>query len=479
MPIRSSTQANFDRVLRGLRFNLAKLVVSQEQIATGRRILRPSDDATGTSRVLSFNRQLAGTDRFLQAVGLGRSVVDAGAVALESASAGIAEAREHLLQGMNGTLSQNDRDAIASEIELLRQSMLELANGHSGGRALFGGTSSDSDPWEAVRTGGLERVLYRGNDGEQRIRVGDGVEVAITIPGSEIFGALEPEGTRFVGTTGASSGVTADEAVGYEYLTLRHDSTDPGQLATAGVALANGGADDTILGDQALVIDAGAGTVRLGDGPVRTLPSPGDPGAADFVLENAAGGELHLDFTGFAGASYTGVVSGAGSASLDGTTFAPVDFTSDDVRLSNAGSGNTVHVDATTITRAGRDLVHFEGTVNLFDALQGIADDLRNPDGLPQTEVVERLNVWLGELDRNHESLLVALGGLGSRSERLSSTESRLTGVQLQLESLRSEVLDTDFSEAALDMARAQQGLELAQATGVRLLQTNLLNFLG
>ncbi len=478
MPVRATTNSNFQRVLSGLRFNLSQLVLRQEQVATGRRILRPSDDPAGTSRVLSFNRQLASASRFIDAIGIGRSILDTGAVALEAGSGALAEARETLIQGMNGTLAPEDRQALATEIDLIRLGLLENANARSGERTLFGGATAGQGAYESRSIGGRERAIYIGSNEQQFIRIGDGVDVAITTPGSSIFSREAGAGAVFAGLTGAQPGSTANEGSGYEYLTLRHDTTIAGTIGTVGLALAGAGANDTFLGPQTLDVDPVAGTVSFGGGPARSIPQAGDPDLANFVVENPAGGELHLDFTGYTGTSFNGTVDATGSISIDGTTFTALNLADQNIQLVHPESGNVIHVDATGVTRAGRELVSFSGKVNAFDALQGMADDLRNVDGLDHTELLGRLDIWLDEVDRNHENLLVGLGGLGSRSERLTNTEDRLQGMRTQVEILRSQELDIDFAEAALEMARAQQQLEIAQASGVRLLQTNLMNFL-
>ena len=49
---------------------------------------------------------------------------------------------------------------------------------------------------------------------------------------------------------------------------------------------------------------------------------------------------------------------------------------------------------------------------------------------------------------------------------------------RVETQGLLSGVEDADFSQVVLDMTRAEQTLELAQATSVRLLSTSLLNFL-
>ena len=478
MPLRISTSSNYQRVLNGLRFNLSSLVRAQEQVSTGRRILRPSDDPSGTARVLSFNRQISSTDRFINAIGLGRSVVDTGAVALENGSGILAEVRQNLIQGMNGTLSPQDRNALANEIELLRDEMIGIANTRSGERNLFGGTQSGDAPWVDQVIGGITRAVYTGNDEEQSVRIGNGVEIAITVSGAEAFAKNDGTGPIYSGLTGVSKGTTGDEGQGYEYLTLRNDGTTASTLPSSGVTLANGGAGDTILGSNTLVIDTAAGTVQLGNGPARPIPTSGSGDLADFEIANESGGVAHLDFSAYGGGNFTGTLSGAGSISIDGSSFTAIDFSETDQELTHPDSGNTLHVNLTGVNRAGVELATFGGEVNVFDALQGIADDLRNGDNLSPNELTDRLGMWLTEVDRGHNNLLVSLGSLGSRSERMTQTEGKLEGVQLQLQSLRSEELDVDISEAALDLARAQQSLELAQASGARLLQTNLLNFL-
>ena len=217
-----------------------------------------------------------------------------------------------------------------------------------------------------------------------------------------------------------AGGTTADQGTGAEYLTLRHDATNLGTLGSVGIALVNGGAGDTLLGTNGLTIDPTAGTIQLGSGPVVSLPSPSDADYADFVVENEKGGELHLDLTAWTGAAFSGNVVGDGSISLDGTSFTALTFTETDLELRNDATGTILHVDTTGVRVAGNELVTFDGTTNVFDLMQGIAEDLRNADGLDPSQVLTRLNLRLGELDRNHENVLVSAGTLGSRSRRLT-----------------------------------------------------------
>jgi flagellar hook-associated protein 3 FlgL len=84
----------------------------------------------------------------------------------------------------------------------------------------------------------------------------------------------------------------------------------------------------------------------------------------------------------------------------------------------------------------------------------------------------------LGELDRNQDDLLVGLGKLGAASQRIEVAESRLQDLRVTVEGLVSNVEDADYAQVALDLQRAEQTLQLAQATGARLMQQTLLNYL-
>lgn len=468
-PTQASTSA---QIRRGLMINLSKLVVAQQQVATGKRILKPSDDPVGAALAQSFERALGSSGRYRGAIESGRTMVDVASSQLLDATGLLTEARALLLQGLNGPLEAKDRSLLAGDIRLMRDRMIDIANRQVGDRFLFAGTAGGAAPY--TEEGG--QVVYRGNGEAQSLLVGRDTRVETTVPGDRIFSQRSSTGLAFSGLTGIAAGSSASQGAGAVELQLRHDATT-GTLG-AGLAFAGGGASDTILGDHALTVDAAAGTVQLGTGPVLRIPQPGDADVADFVVTSAGGAELHLDFSAFTGANVDTTVHGDGSVSLDGTSFTALSFTETDLQLTDPARGVVLHLDATGVQRAGPELVQFGGTVDVFEVLAGIAEDLENGAGLSHADLQQRLGLWLGELDRNHDNVLLATGSLGSRSQRLSRMEEALLESESQVQGLLSSVEDADFSQVVLDMTRAEQTLELAQATSVRLLNNSLLNFL-
>lgn len=475
MTIRPTQTTSYDLVRAGLARNMAKLLALQGQVASGKRIQKPSDDPTGAAGVLALRGRLGEVGRWLTGAAQGAPLMQAASSAVGEAGEILARARELAMSGLNGTLSDQDRASLAAEVELLRDRLLEVGNTEDGGSALFGGAGSAGAPFSVVTSGGVERVVYRGSSEARAVPIGEGSVVPAVLPGDDVFASSDPAGAQYVGVTGAKRGSSADEGSGYLYLHVRHDATTA--TLGGGIALAGGGAADTLLGSRALVVDPAAGTATLGGGEPVAIPA--GAAASDVVVRDEHGAEVHLDFSAWDGSAVTGTVAGSGSISIDGTTWTALDLSSGDVELSDATTGTIVHVDATGIVRAGTDLVTFTGTVNAFDVLQGLIDDLRDVHGLDDAELQDRLSARLPELDRNHDRLQLTQAVLGGRLAEVADVEERLEALDVDLRERISKLEDVDLADAVLELTRAEQTLQLAQATGARLLRTTLLDYLG
>lgn len=473
--MRPSQIGIFNQVQSDLMQHLSSLIRSQEQIASGKRILRPSDDATGTGIAMLLRRQISEVSGYRSAAGSGKPFLEGAVVNLQEGSMLLQQVREDLMLAMTGTLSDQDRVLLADEIDSLRSGLLDIGNAKWGERFLFSGTATDEPPFVEVRGGEGARANYMGTSEHPSVTLGTGVEVETGLAGNSVFGGGLVDSVTIKGVSGARIGSSANYGEGYQPLRVRHDATT-GALG-AGIAFAAAGADDTILGAHALTVDTTAGTIQLGTGPPVQIPNP-LTGASNVVLEDEDGSEVHLDFTGFTGVDFTTTLVGDGSISLDGSSWSTLDFVATDLELVHDSDGSVVHVDTTQITRASDDVVIFKGSANLFDTLEGIVADLRRTDEFTQQELNARLGARLEEFDRGHEQVISSLTRLGSRSARLDGADARLASVELELQGRLSMTEDIDLGQAALEMARTQQSLEVVQAAGARLLQQTLLNYL-
>ncbi|MEZ5975002.1 MAG: flagellar hook-associated protein FlgL [Planctomycetota bacterium] len=473
MSLRPTQSANFDQISAGIRRNLLALVRAQEQVSTGKRILRPSDDGVGTAISMSLTRQRSGVEAHLTGVHSVQPVMATSTMELESASDLLAEARSLVLQALNGTMAPSDRAAIADQIDQISDAVLEVANTRFGDRYLFGGTETAKPPFVEDNQTQESYVSYRGNNNQQRIRIGKGTTVDLNLPGNQIFGGDQFESLGFSGQTGLKAGDDASSGSGYMRLYTRTASVTGANVA--GIAMSTAGGT-TILGSHQLAVDGANRTVRLGNGPTKQIPTPAPN---NLTLLDGDGSIAVIDFTGWTGAFVTTTLVGQGEISTDNQTWQPMDVFSSNVEVHDATTGNLLHLNARDTRKAGQELVVFKGATNLFDSLRGISADLRAMDDGDNTPEMARLNLRFEELIDGHERLLSGLGKLGSRHQRLNSTESRLQDLSTQLAGLVSEATDVDISQAVLDLQQAEQTLQLTQATGARLMQQSLLNYLG
>ena len=108
----------------------------------------------------------------------------------------------------------------------------------------------------------------------------------------------------------------------------------------------------------------------------------------------------------------------------------------------------------------------------VFDVLIGIRDDLRNRAQASLSE--DRLD----ELDSVHDDILDALGEVGAKGSRLDVTARQLSAQHLNDSGLISQTEDVDMSEAIIHLSAQQAALQAALATGARVIQPKLMDFL-
>jgi flagellin-like hook-associated protein FlgL len=470
---RYTTRLPYDRLLSGLRVNFGRLLESQTQISTGVRVSKPSDDPAAAARILRGQRDLADIASTRSAIESGGDLLSAASANLTDVAGLLSEARATLIQSMNGTLDDGARDVLASQFRGLKEQLMEMANTRFGDRYLYAGTSTTVAPF--VQQG--QDVVYVGDTLEQQIDIGGGL-VAVNLPGNQIFGAFEPSGVQLVGPTGLALGTTANQGQGESTISITRSGSDLAALAALGINPVNGGNSDSFVGPRSLRIDATAGTIQLGSGPAVALPQSGSPEAQDFAVYDEQGEILHLDLSGFVIQDVLATVTGEATIAIGTSAATPIDFNAIDLQLKDPANGNIVHVNTTEISRAGQELALFGGASDIFSVLEGIAQDLENSEQSTLGELVDRLDVRLGELTRHEGNVTQAIGVLGSRSQRLEVSSERFQNLELRVGGQLGELQDADLAQAISELSQAELAVQLSQSAGSRLLNLSLLNYL-
>lgn len=175
-----------DKLLSNIAANSRRFERLQEEVATGRRIIRPSDDPTGTVTALTLRSSDAENAQSLKNIDLAEGWLNATDVALQDVSAIIQRTRELVVQGANETLSPEETKALANEVDQLLGHAMQMANTRYGDRYIFGGFNTRTQPFEfldSAKTG----WTYNGDNGEIVRSVGPGVELSINTTGDRVF----------------------------------------------------------------------------------------------------------------------------------------------------------------------------------------------------------------------------------------------------------------------------------------------------
>ncbi len=183
-----STQQFYDKSLNNLQKAQSEAAKSNEQLSTGKALVRPSDDTLKL-------RSVANIDRAISAVENHNSNVDSlmNRFSLEesivlSATDVSARLKELAIQASNATYSYDDRRIMATEARSLRNHLFALANSKdTNGGAMFGGSRTSSDPFIELVDG---RVSYVGDDQVLKVEVGEDRLLSKNRPGLQVFAGV-------------------------------------------------------------------------------------------------------------------------------------------------------------------------------------------------------------------------------------------------------------------------------------------------
>lgn len=170
--------------LTDLMGNREKLLKLQHQASTGKKFDLPEEDPIGSVRSLRLNRILGENEQFTKNMDEAISWLSATESALDQLTSIIHTVRERVIQGANDTLVQVDRDAIADQIDKLREEVLQIANTSLGGRYIFAGFKTQSKPYSL---GEANVAIYQGDDGEMAWEIESGERIVVNIPGNQVF----------------------------------------------------------------------------------------------------------------------------------------------------------------------------------------------------------------------------------------------------------------------------------------------------
>ncbi len=161
----------------------------QQQLSTGRRMERASDDAAGAALALQYRDSLDFETQMRRNLENGTSFMNITEATLDSATEALQRLRELTVQAANGTLAQEERDAIAKEVDQLIQHLAQLGNATFGDAYIFSGHKTTTPAFQVIGNPPTA-VVFQGDTGQRVHRISRQDTVAVNVDGQAAFGTM-------------------------------------------------------------------------------------------------------------------------------------------------------------------------------------------------------------------------------------------------------------------------------------------------
>lgn len=186
--MRVTTNLIFDQNLRSINTSQGQLSDIQTQLASGKKLLRPSDDPVGASQVIRLTEELDKITQYQRNIDLANANLELQETSLRSINDVLNRARVLTLQSGNGIFAQSDREAVAAEIEQIRNQVVDLMNTkNASGDYVFSGFQSQKQAFEFNPADIDNPIKFMGDDGINTVQISDSVTIQTTSSGKDLF----------------------------------------------------------------------------------------------------------------------------------------------------------------------------------------------------------------------------------------------------------------------------------------------------
>lgn len=195
-----STSQIFERATTQMSKQQAKVADMQTQLATGKQIVRPSDNPEQGALIQRLSTALNRQDVYAGNLETVNNRLNAEESALMSSENIMQRMRELAVQANNGGLSAPLRTIIAVEVSALRNELVAMANSQDlSGNYVFSGAMTQTQPFAENAAG---EISYQGDQTRTMVDVSDQRQLLLNRPGNEAFASVlrqSDEGAERVG----------------------------------------------------------------------------------------------------------------------------------------------------------------------------------------------------------------------------------------------------------------------------------------
>lgn len=181
--------------------NMGKL---QEQVNTGKKVNRPSDDPVTVMKSLGYGMTVDKVGQFQKNLTEVNNWLDSSDDALDSVGSVLHRAQELVRSAANtGAMTPQDREKIKIELEQMQEQLRDLANTKVGDKYIFSGTSTDQELFNKTTgkypdlstdtdvDGNIIDGTKRSHEKDVQIQVFDGINLQVNSDVAKMFKDLD------------------------------------------------------------------------------------------------------------------------------------------------------------------------------------------------------------------------------------------------------------------------------------------------
>lgn len=311
--MRISSNTLFDSNVAAMGQQQTRLQQTQEQIASGRKILTASDDPVAAARALGIGEADAMNTQYTANRNAARHSLSLAETNLQSATSLVLDVRTALISVGNSSLTNSARQEVARDLSGRLQELMGLANSTDGmGNYLFSGFQSKTQPFADTGAG----VGYFGDDGPRLVQVNASRKMPSSDSGADVFMRIKSGNGTFAtqatstntGTGGISIGSVTNPALltGHNYRIDFTSATIYSVTDTTTAAVLSAG--NPYVSGQAISVDG----MQF---DISGAPANGD----SFTIKPSTNESIFTTISNMISALNTPVASSSDSAELSGT----------------------------------------------------------------------------------------------------------------------------------------------------------------
>lgn len=472
--MRVSTSLIFDSGTASMQKRITDALKLQQQLATQRRMLTPSDDPVAAAQALEVTQALNINKLYMKNQDNAGDMLAAGEGNLTSAHSLLQATYERMVQLGDGALSDADRKTIAGELRENFKQLVGIANETDGlGNYLFSGYSGNTKPFIGDIDNGVNFV---GDGGYRALQVSPSRSLQVGESGLDIFMRVTNKSVPF--QADAAAGNTGNGVIYAPAVTDPTQWNVPGNTQIYNISFTTATTYD--------ITDYQGNAVAGFTGLTYTPPEITLPDATTLSLSNdpVPGGSYSapnynvvFDDPSIAPAgSYSYSIYDKQGAPVSG--FQSLNYTPATIALPDGGQ-----VSMTGAPAAGDEFnIRPPGTTDVFSILSTIVSESEQGYQFADAGTRQGFDVQLAHALSNIQSamdnILKYQANYGSRMKEAGELQSAGSDRSLQYNSTLSRLQDVDLTQAISDLTRTETALTAAQQSFGMISRLSLFNYI-